>query len=296
MSKSTGISYDFGYGECEGPMNLKAIIGNRNPQDFVHVLALDDRRRPVFEIRELRNVEFLANYRPSVSPGTSIPNPIKDHERYALGALRLIDYSRFNSVTVDDLAALAPIALQPLTAKGEGYSGNSDSSAQQALGARYVGLKYSIISRDSLFTRDDQERLRLKDPFIVRTGWCLYLVEGDDWVSFQYSELPEWEACEQIRPQLIKRFSRSELITHLSRETFVYHDWTSTRQARIKGIKLLFEGRSHVDLVLYAQDFRREKEVWRVTGQGYVGRSSRGRFVVNFDEAGLITEVIGPVR
>jgi hypothetical protein len=41
-----------------------------------------------------------------------------------------------------------------------------------------------------------------------------------------------------------------------------------------------------------------ENGLWRATGRGYIGHSSKGYFLVDFDKTDgkmLITEIVGPV-
>ena len=301
MSRSTGIPYDleyFEYDELLKPMNLRSVIANRDPHNFVHILGLDDRRRPVYEIRELRGVEFLANYQPSDSTATVIANPIEDHGRYALVALRSILSSHLDRIAVDNLVELSSIALQPLTPKGDDQFGSPGRLEPPVVGGRYAGIRYSILERESLFLQDEKGNLRLKSPFIFLSGWCLYVIEGDDGVIIQYSEPPHESPSHQIGRALVKRFSRMDLLTYIHDKPFAHHDWTSTKTSRIKGINDLLEGRNYVDLVLYTQGLKLENGLWKATGRGYIGHSSKGYFLVDFDKRNgkmLITEVIGPV-
>ena len=105
-SKSSGIEQNFEYHvSSDGSI----IVVSNNPDGFIHVFGLTNSKAFFFEMRELKGVQYLADYQPSDAPAVRIPNPIKDTGRYALVALRT---TVMGPKPLSDLTDLAPIAEQ----------------------------------------------------------------------------------------------------------------------------------------------------------------------------------------
>ncbi len=265
-------------------------IMNNKPEDYIHIFGLTESKRLWYEMRELKDIQFLPNYFPSDSLATVIPNPIKDTGRYALVALR---YVSAGSVQIGDLTDLASVAAQRLTPK--------------------EGLRYMIFDRQSLRVRDQEGNLHLRHSSGFNNKVYLYIFEMDKSVKIMYDgphDLlhrtllvgPGLAICcssnldkifNQLNQYLRKRVTRQELLSQVYRRTLVsYHgEQRSTYKDRVKGINRLFRNKKQIEINLAEQRLGFEDGMWKVDSQRYTTDDLTGIIFGKYDKKMVITEV-----
>jgi hypothetical protein len=286
VSTLSGIDQHFEYGSST---TGGITIINNKPEDYIHIFGLTESKRLWYEMRELKDIQFLPNYYPSDSLATVIPNPIEDPGRYALVALR---YVSSGSVQIGDLTDLASVAAQPLTPK--------------------EGLRYMIFDRQSLRVRDQEGSLHLRHSSGFDNKVYLYIVEKNKEVHIMYDgphDLlhrtllvgPGLAICcssnldnifNQLNQYLRKKVTRQELLSQVYRRTLVYHaGGGSTYKDRVKGIDRLFRNKKQIEINLAEQRLRFEDGVWKVDSQRYTTDDLTGIIFGKYDNKMVITEV-----
>ena len=285
ISKSSGIEQHFEY-HAGGPFAFdrygSVTIINDRPEDFVHIFVLTTSRELKFELRELRGVQFLADYEVKGAPAVRLPNPIKDSNQYALVALSETWWGWQGPTAIGDLTALASVADEPLELNGYMHH-DQEGKLISPKGRRtnYHRLSYLVMSRASLRNQDGSLRF---DAFQDISSSFLHIVDNWPNVHISYAE------------QLTKRVSQRELLRQIYQKPIVRHDSTSTYRSRALGINKMFRRRRHIDLVLLEQTLGYEDGAWRLERQEYSAAKPIGYWLISFERIGgrlFITEVIG---
>ena len=186
VSKYSGINQVFEFDICDnsdytgnGPhqasfsqLPASTIVNNR-PDEYIHIFAFDSERRLMYEMRELRNVEFLMNYQPSDALGVTIPNPVKDMNKYALVYLKV---SFPTAIPINDLRELVHIAEEPIDPENHIY---------------YPGFSgFLLFGRPSQWRRDQNGEVTLKHSSGLENKVYLDVFGEGSWVEIQYN--PFW--------------------------------------------------------------------------------------------------------
>ena len=264
VSDSSGIEQHFELGFFAEP-EKQMIIANNDPASYIHILGMSQREGLSYEIREIKEAQFLLNY-PSDSEATVIPNPIKDPRRFALVACRSV-FSQ-SSWPYADLTDLASVALEPMTPRGR--------ILEPTNGGRfpYLGLSYLIFDRRSL-TRDDGGNLRLEQPFgFPDYQRCLRVIESvarqSQFMEIRYMDpLVHIGPCDVLRQYIVKRVGRRELFSKLARGTIRTHDGSFTYNYRLSRLNRILGRRQYVDLILAEQKLRLSDRRWEVVSKSY---------------------------
>jgi hypothetical protein len=262
ISKSSGVEQHFVY---HVDQSGGVTIINDKPEEFVHIFRLNNSRQLDFELRELRDVRFLADYTVEGATPVRVSNPIKDSNRYALVALHEIDSGWDDPPAISDLTSLASVADEPLELNGYMQHDQEGNLISPKGGrATYNALKYLRIDRVSL--RNQGGSLRFNSDQIP--SWTFLDIE-DNWPDVDISYAPMFPCTPYLAEQLTKRVSRQELLRQNYKKLIVHKHYTSTYRGRAQGINKVFRHRRFVDLVLFEQTLRYENGVWRVEQQAY---------------------------
>lgn len=285
VSKSSGVEQHFEY-HVGGPFAFdrhgSVTIINDRPEQFVHIFVLTTSRELKFELRELRGIQFLADYEVEGAPPVRLPNPIKDSNRYALVALSETWWGWQGPTSIGDLTALASVADEPLELNGYMHH-DQEGKLISPKGSRtnYHRLSYLVMNRAGLRNQDGSLRF---DPFQDISSPFLHVVDNWPNVHISYAE------------QLTKRVSRQELLRQIYQKAIARHDSTSTYRSRTDGINKMFRRRRYSDLVLLEQTLRYEDGAWRLERQQYSVAKPIGYWLISFERIGgrlFVTEVIG---
>lgn len=208
ISKSSGIEQHFEYSVDKDGW---VTIINDKPEDYVHIFRLTNSGELRVELRELRGVQFLADYAVEGPHIVRLPNPINDLNRYALVALSwTLSGSGWQGPTsMGDLTSLASVADEPLELNGYMQHDQKGKLISPKGGrANYDRLRYLMMNRASLRNQDGSLRFD-----IVQDASRPFLYIVDHWpnVQISYSEL---SPCNPVlAEQLTKRVSRQELLS-----------------------------------------------------------------------------------
>lgn len=283
VSTLSGIDQHFEYGSST---TGGITIMNNKPEDYIYIFGLTESKRLWYEMRELKDIQFLPNYHPSDSLATVIPNPIKDPGRYALVALK---YVSAGSVQIGDLTDLASVAAQSFTPKG--------------------GLRYMIFDRQSLRVRDQEGNLHLRHSSGFDNKVYLYISEMDKEVRIMYDGPHDLlhttllvgptsfgsknlDKISELDQYLRKRVTRQELLSRVYRRTLVYHaGGGSTYKDRVNGINRLFRDKKQIEINLAEQKLSFEDGMWKVDSQRYTTNDLTGIIFGKYDNKMVITEV-----